>query len=585
MTPLTNLAAWYRHADQELLRGEVLWTLRWLRRPFGVFGLIAYAGLLFAKGYVSDRGMPGPFSASGQLGLYAWLLLFGLWSHIFRRRTLGPLQKDRLPAFLATSASGTGLWPGLLGAPIVLIASFALLAAAVPLIGQMLPGYSLLHIHPFDGYAWVNPLGFGLIRLGHLAQHLVVWMAITAYTARSLLERQRSHAGIPRIFGKGLLAWLGIHMRLGLVYCGVGICLSIASFIVPDLVPSRAGDFGPVPEAPYGWHLWLIGAVFLVSVPLWRRSLQALQSLQTWENLRAYAEWVTPHRALESLKSAERDSAVERGRGAGAQASKKAWTIGIAATLVLGVMLYVTESRGWLFLPTAAISSAATLPTPRAAITMDGKADDWASVPPVVMHDSSGGPWKSTRVGMQSIKLAQDDQNLYVLITLGVGIQEKFDRYDTGSDFALMFKTEGSIYRASWHAGQSESYVGSFFWGRRTFQTMASCELVQLDAVKFSEWKRTWGGWRRERRNEDGRITSIQMGLFSKGPPWWLHEPGRSVARRSSHEGPTGYIAFDGAISGTQVPAKGSWDESRIPASHQSRKVIYQFRWFDCPRI
>ena len=546
MTPLTNLAAWYRHADQKLLRGEVLWTLRWLRRPFGVFWLIAYAGLLFAKGYVSDRGDPGPLSASNQLGLFAWLLLFGLWSHIFRRRTLGPLQKDRLAALLATSAPGTGLWPGLLGAPIVLIASFALLAAAVPLIGQVLPGYSLRHTHAFDGYAWVNPLGFGLIRLGHLAQHLVVWMAITAYSARSLLLRQRSHAGVTRVFNCGAGAWLSIYMKLFLVFCGVHFT---ASIIVPDLVPSRATDFGPVPEAPYGWHLGLMGAVFLVSVPLWHGSLQALQSLQTWENLWAHAEWVTPHRAMESLKSAERDSAVERGRGAGAQASKKAWTIGIAATFVLGVMLYVKESH------TPEMSSAAILPTPQATITMDGKADDWASVPPVVMHDSSGGSWKSTRVGMQSIKLAHDDQNLYVLITFGVGIQETFDHYGcTGSDFALMFKTEGSIYRASWHAGQSESYVGSFFWGRRTFQAMASCELVQLDAAKFSEWKWTWGGWRRERRNEDGRITSIQMGLFSKGPPWWLHEPGRSVARRNSHEGPTGYIAFDGPFLELKFP-------------------------------
>ena len=94
MTPLTNLAAWYRHADQELLRGEVLWMLRWLRRPSGVFWMLAYAGLLLAKGYVTDRGHPD-LQLSIPLNLFAGFLLFGLWIHIFRRRTLGPPAAQR----------------------------------------------------------------------------------------------------------------------------------------------------------------------------------------------------------------------------------------------------------------------------------------------------------------------------------------------------------------------------------------------------------------------------------------------------------------------------------------------------------
>ena len=60
---------------------------------------------------------------------------------------------------------------------------------------------------------------------------------------------------------------------------------------------------------------------------------------------------------------------------------------------------------------------------PRAAIVVDGKAGDWAEVPVFLAPKS-----RRTSYQVQEIKLARDEDHLYVLFRLGVGIGERFQR-------------------------------------------------------------------------------------------------------------------------------------------------------------
>ena len=242
--------------------------------------------------------------------------------------------------------------------------------------------------------------------------------------------------------------------------------------------------------------------------------------------------------------------------------------IGILALFLAGVLIGCTdnghENR-------VEISSAATLPTPQAAITVDGKAEDWASVPTVVMNDCSCAPWKSTGLGMKSIKLAHDDQNLYVL-TVGMGIKEKLDRFlialtkevskmsspskrplestPPKINFSLMFKTEGSIYRASYSVGYGWRWVGKKDkdgnWKQPpTAHTSFGGNLVQLDPEVLSEWTRAKRSWFRRGINEEG-LEFGETHFASFGRPW-VWEKGAPVAKWNSREDP-GFIAAESYI-------------------------------------
>ncbi len=84
---------------------------------------------------------------------------------------------------------------------------------------------------------------------------------------------------------------------------------------------------------------------------------------------------------------------------------------------------------------------------PQVKIEIDGKGDDWASVPNfnIVKPDRKGGQ----TYGCQAIKFARDDKNLYVLFMLELGIRERYDkqmqdrgRPTSGALGYLKFQTE-----------------------------------------------------------------------------------------------------------------------------------------------
>lgn len=549
MLPVGKLAQWYHHRDQELYRRETRWMLRWLRRPPGVLSLIAYGGLVLAAGFFADRYVIGDpqFGLSWRaiFGLLAGMLLIGLWIHIFRWRTLGPLQKDRLPDLLSSSVAPRVLWPGLLGAPIVFLGSFTLLAAIIPLVGRLLPdyraaapgwmssGYGLVQARIANPwFAWFNLAGPGLLRLGYLAHHFVVGMAVTAYTAQFVLVRKRAvpAAGAVRLFLGGLRGWLWIYVPLALIILALiqfGMYLAALS---GGRMPT-SGLLLAASNATYGFPLLLITLVFSISVPAWRKSVGRLRSPQTRENLRAYAEGSAPQRVPHGVNSAIPGAGVEKRSAAGDLTLKIPWKIGAAATLILAVFLWIEESAQWLLLGAPPeINSATPLPAPRATITVDGKVTDWVGVPEVAMNAPGGGPWNPTRFGIQNIKLAHDDRNLYVLFQLGMGIQETLDRLDKDglparfNPFSFMFRGDASMYKVGFTADVAQARAPTY-WGRWSVQPRVAWALWPVHPDQLSGWIRREGGRSWERRNDEGRIVSIQ----GPSPPWVL-APGRAVA-------------------------------------------------------
>jgi len=76
--------------------------------------------------------------------------------------------------------------------------------------------------------------------------------------------------------------------------------------------------------------------------------------------------------------------------------------------------------------------SGAPATIPEASITVDGQTADWASVPVYLTVEKT--EFEDTTYDVQRIKLAHDYVNVYVLLELGVGIEEKFwaDYQETG---------------------------------------------------------------------------------------------------------------------------------------------------------
>ncbi|MCK4849762.1 MAG: hypothetical protein KAT11_00350 [Phycisphaerae bacterium] len=65
-------------------------------------------------------------------------------------------------------------------------------------------------------------------------------------------------------------------------------------------------------------------------------------------------------------------------------------------------------------------------PAPLANITIDGRADEWAQVPAVLIihHDK----WSNRHYTCKAVKLARDQANLYILFELSLGIGERYEK-------------------------------------------------------------------------------------------------------------------------------------------------------------
>jgi hypothetical protein len=100
---------------------------------------------------------------------------------------------------------------------------------------------------------------------------------------------------------------------------------------------------------------------------------------------------------------------------------------------------------------------------PQAKIKVDGKGDDWSAVP--VFLAPTAGKWDSRTYRCQAVKLARDDENLYVLFALGLGIRQRYDkqleasgRPSSGALGYLKFQTEGRQFSIWIPTGFSQKF-------------------------------------------------------------------------------------------------------------------------------
>lgn len=159
---------WYRHPGQELLRGEVAWTWRWLFRGTGRGWLVLYAALVIAADVVwrvAPQRFTGAivtlpaqgFYLAGGLFFPANVALIAMWVQLIRRRSLAPLGASRLPDLLASRFDSRDLWPALLAAPVIGVLAFALVREVCQ---QSALGFDGLHRAAFGGewpLHWFTP--------------------------------------------------------------------------------------------------------------------------------------------------------------------------------------------------------------------------------------------------------------------------------------------------------------------------------------------------------------------------------------------------------------------------------------------
>jgi len=133
---LSRARTWYAEPDQELLRFEMDWFLRWIKGGRGLALLIACAIFSFI-----------PFVA-----LVGWLMTYGVWLYLFQRRVSGRFAQANLQEMMVLPINGRMIWPGLLAAPFAWLVAAKILKAIVTLAWtQVLLGTETIGASAFSG--------------------------------------------------------------------------------------------------------------------------------------------------------------------------------------------------------------------------------------------------------------------------------------------------------------------------------------------------------------------------------------------------------------------------------------------------
>lgn len=122
---MDRLAAWYRHIDQELLRREVRWTLRWMTRGWGGLWMAALTicqlGIAYASFGIEGMGLFGIWLA--WLSTPLFLANFGIIIYLIHKRSLRLFDAGSLRHLYMSSLGPRDLWPALLAAPLLFAAA------------------------------------------------------------------------------------------------------------------------------------------------------------------------------------------------------------------------------------------------------------------------------------------------------------------------------------------------------------------------------------------------------------------------------------------------------------------------------
>ena len=145
-------------------------------------------------------------------------------------------------------------------------------------------------------------------------------------------------------------------------------------------------------------------------------------------------------------------------------------------------------------------------PAPLANITIDGRADEWAQVPAVLIihHDR----WSNRNYKCKAVKLARDEANLYILFELSLGIGERYEeqlatpphRPTSGALGYLSLYTEGGEFTIWIPTGVSTTYdlvsrkatkqlpMASFEVGRYNAETDSHDDVFEAESIEDPEF-------------------------------------------------------------------------------------------------
>lgn len=281
---------------------EMRWTMRWLRR-WQLIALMLICLLIpvvtaintlsinqtpqagastgsFVGGPTSSTIVSYRLPAFGSMGMIPWLIHYGLWIHLLRRRTLRLFRKDRLHDIFLTPIRTKELWPALLCAPVLARIVFLLLGQmgwiwimAVSLSGKS-PGWisSYYQSNGIDSVgvwkAWLfYPLSFFCA--------VIYLPAITAFVAWLIVPLD----GAVSIVLLGLLGWGVTGIPNAVIFIAY-VMVSLAGF---PTTPSSASLYSVILIV---FPLMKI----LMSLLVFRISLKGLRGPKVLERLRQVVE-------------------------------------------------------------------------------------------------------------------------------------------------------------------------------------------------------------------------------------------------------------------------------------------------------
>lgn len=277
--PVRTLTRWYRSPQQELMRRELLWTLRWLKSPLGLVLLFAQllVPILFRIMSSMDLRMTfsSPFLIRSNSIFYGFftvaqlLLTYGAWAYLYQLRCIAPFRSGRLHDLLLSDLKATSLWPGLFMAPVAVGVCFKILLLGL----TPLTGGNTFFIKNFVDFvpSFHVPLSYALFSLFHLAHGLVFTLAISAFVSCFVVPK-----------GGGIRSAL---------FLSLGILISVVPYRILSgviILPLFSGEWIPIyVVARESFRLAIEILVFWIC-------MKWLHSERFWERLRGHVEIAQP---------------------------------------------------------------------------------------------------------------------------------------------------------------------------------------------------------------------------------------------------------------------------------------------------
>lgn len=268
---IAKLQEWYRRPEQEILRREIRWSIRWFRRPFGLVFSAAFVGMEVYNCAVLRRT-----GYNYVLPAVIGLTVLGLWVYLTKKRSLAPLRSERFGDLYLTRLTGRDLWPALITSPVFIYGVFAFAEDSIKAVFEIAYGppatrSDFMVLTKIDSIRWLVELVGRHYWVRHIAgffYDIPFIVGLTAFSLASTLPRTSYFALMVRVF--------------------IGLVL----FLLPQFLLAFA-TFGQIGIDYAHQVLWdsLIAPLFTIAIALlaFRDSIRRLHSARKWEKLRENA--------------------------------------------------------------------------------------------------------------------------------------------------------------------------------------------------------------------------------------------------------------------------------------------------------